>query len=300
MSYKPPYKQFHNVADRQVNPIKKEIINLIEGIRSKANFKKIEAEIEKHGINYLENVIDWNHIDDEINMILTGVLTQCVENSGNLATKYFPKQIKKAGPKIGFEGIKVEFEFNTNNPRIKEHIKNRVAEMRLTMTNGGAGVIEKAIKLNLNRGYNAKQIARMIRPSIGLTERQSTAVMNLANKLYGEGIAEHKIQTQLDRYANKLLNYRAENIARTETMTAMNCGQSEMWRQAGEMGLFEYKKATKTWDVVPDDALCEFCDIMDGQEVGLEEEFDGGDMDNVFEPPLHNSCRCMQIINFND
>jgi hypothetical protein len=70
-------------------------------------------------------------------------------------------------------------------------------------------------------------------------------------------------------------------------MTAINYGQAEVWEQASEEGLFDKQKATKVWVTVPDDLLCPFCAEMEGQEVGIDDMFDGGDLGDVENPPLH-------------
>lgn len=84
---------------------------------------------------------------------------------------------------------------------------------------------------------------------------------------------------------------RAELIARTETATAANEGLMALWDQAVTNG---YLKPTskKEWIVTPDDKLCPICEPLDGEQVGLDEEFDvdGELMDG---PPAHPNCRCV-------
>lgn len=79
---------------------------------------------------------------------------------------------------------------------------------------------------------------------------------------------------------------RADKIARTETMRAVNAGQSEAWEAALDEGYLD-EGAMKVWIVTPDDRLCPECEAMDGETVPVDEEFDGGD------PPRHPNCRCV-------
>lgn len=83
---------------------------------------------------------------------------------------------------------------------------------------------------------------------------------------------------------------RADMIARTETMTAANEGNREAWDQALEAGLLP-EDAKKVWIATSD--ACPECDELDGEEVGLNEDYssDGGD-----GPPLHPNCRCTEGI----
>lgn len=80
---------------------------------------------------------------------------------------------------------------------------------------------------------------------------------------------------------------RAELIAQTETMAAANAGQQEAWAQAVDSGLLNGDEQQE-WIVSDDDAACDDCSDLDGETVGLDEEFsDGSD-----GPPAHPNCRC--------
>ena len=83
---------------------------------------------------------------------------------------------------------------------------------------------------------------------------------------------------------------RAELIALTESMAAANEGNREAWDQAVEEGLLP-EDAKKVW-IAAEDA-CDDCAELDGEEVGLDEDYpgDGGD-----GPPLHPRCRCSEGI----
>jgi SPP1 gp7 family putative phage head morphogenesis protein len=83
---------------------------------------------------------------------------------------------------------------------------------------------------------------------------------------------------------------RADLIARTETMQAANDGQLDAWDQAQEAGLLTGDEK-KEWITTPDDRICPICDDMDGEQVGLDEEFDV-DGDSLDGPPAHPNCRC--------
>ncbi len=77
---------------------------------------------------------------------------------------------------------------------------------------------------------------------------------------------------------------RADVIARTEVMDAANEGLAQGWAQAQEAGLLS-EDAQKEW--IATSGCCDDCDELDGERVGLDEDFSGGD-----DPPLHPNCRC--------
>ena len=73
---------------------------------------------------------------------------------------------------------------------------------------------------------------------------------------------------------------RAEVIARTETARADVEGNLAGYRASGLV-------AAKQWLTAPD--CCDLCQELDGEQVGLDEQFpDGGGSG----PPLHPQCRC--------
>ena len=121
---------------------------------------------------------------------------------------------------------------------------------------------------------------------MGLTERQSLAVDNLRMNLLEQEVHPKIIDKNVNQYADRLLNYRADMISRTETLRAANEGTMGLWDQLVEQGVIDSQTAQKKFIVTPDDKLCDFCADYDGVTVGLDEEFDDGD------PPLHPNCRC--------
>ena len=73
---------------------------------------------------------------------------------------------------------------------------------------------------------------------------------------------------------------RAEMIARTETQFASLEGNRIGWRASGVVG-------SRRWMTSQEDP-CEDCKSMDGEEVGVDEEFEGGDA------PRHPRCECAE------
>jgi SPP1 gp7 family putative phage head morphogenesis protein len=127
-------------------------------------------------------------------------------------------------------------------------------------------------------GVPVRDAARLIRPLIGLTQKQADAVFT---RWLQKGDAA------AGRYAAQLLRHRAQTIARTETIRASVDGQLAIWKAAQAQGLLP-NHARKRWIVTPDDRLCPRCAPLQGVEVQLHQTFPGG----VSGPPLHPNCRC--------
>ena len=102
-------------------------------------------------------------------------------------------------------------------------------------------------------------------------------------------------------FGDEAAGYRADTIARSESVRARRGGANESWRQS------EIVEA-KFWQVIPAaEWPCEFCEAMDGTMIGLDEEYwplngemevDGHvlrfDYEAVKFPPLHPRCRCTE------
>jgi hypothetical protein len=114
----------------------------------------------------------------------------------------------------------------------------------------------------------------------------------------GKPLTPAQIDKMVDAYARKYRKYRAETIARTESMRALNIGMQEAWRQA----VWEHKVVEglvrRYWKVAHDERTCSVCmpvPDMNKQGVGLAVPFSTPN-GAVFLPPLHPDCRCHLFI----
>lgn len=120
----------------------------------------------------------------------------------------------------------------------------------------------------------------------------------------GESFAE--LSTRVENVFGALAGYRAERIARTETISASTYAAIEAWDQSGVVN-------GKEWFTAEDERVCPFCSAMDGQVLDLRRSYfakgdeitveaEGGKastmkvgFDDVQGPPLHVSCRCVLV-----
>jgi SPP1 gp7 family putative phage head morphogenesis protein len=187
-----------------------------------------------------------------------------------------------------------------------------IRQISSNTADGIRAVILDAFK---NGGHPYEQ-ARIIRTMIGLTTNQAQAVRNYRLSLMSTGTANQTLNRALrdarfdptirratnngvsltpkqvdamtTRYSERYLKYRAEAIARTESVRASNKGQRESWRQAVKQGLLS-RDQKREWEISGDDRTCPECEALDGRVVGLDEEFEPG----VLDPPdPHTTCRC--------
>ena len=89
----------------------------------------------------------------------------------------------------------------------------------------------------------------------------------------GTPLDADSITRMTGRYSDRLLKYRGDVIARTESLQALNAGQNESFRQAIDSGMTTADATTKEWDSAGDGRVRDSHASMDGQTVGMEEAF---------------------------
>jgi hypothetical protein len=185
----------------------------------------------------------------------------------------------------------LQLRFDVVNPRALT-AAGRGARLVREVTESTRQGIQATIVRSIRDGIPPAEAARILRPTIGLTDRQAMAVMNYRFSLLEEGASADTVARAAERYAAQLLRKRSETIARTETIRAGREGRDETWRQARAEGLLP-DTARRRWVVTDDDRLCPACEPLGGVEVGLDEAFPRGGGDG---PPLHPNCRCTTVL----
>lgn len=122
-------------------------------------------------------------------------------------------------------------------------------------------------------GIGTSAMSRIIRDSVGLLPSHADAAGRYARTLLSQRIPTPEVARLTAIYQNRLRSYRAENIARTETMAAAHAGQLEAFLQMANQGSIDRNRARLVWVVTEDDRLCPWCAPMDGQEIELGQMF---------------------------
>jgi hypothetical protein len=139
-----------------------------------------------------------------------------------------------------------------------------------------------------------------IKSLVGLTERHAAAVWKYRAAQIDAGKPMDLVTRKVERYADRLKRVRAENIARTETATAIGKGREEAWDQFVEEGNALASEMQRTWITAVDEKVCDLCAPMNGQQRGIHESFTDGDGNQIDEVPAHSSCRCDILYDFKE
>lgn len=196
------------------------------------------------------------------------------------------------------------FEFNTQTPGILSWISERGAEFVTASTQEQKDAIAALLTKKMKDSHTVDELARLIRPCIGLTEGQAKANARYYDNIVANLRKEHprmkpdsirkKALDAAQKYAERQHRERAMTIAQTESAFAYNKGADEGIRQAQAEGYLGTMK--KRWSTSGDDAVCELCASLEGMEVDMDADFDiKGKL--LFRgqhmlPPAHPRCAC--------
>lgn len=139
-----------------------------------------------------------------------------------------------------------------------------------------------------------------IKSLVGLTEKHAEAVWKYRAAQIDAGKPMDLVTRKVERYADRLKSVRAENIARTETATAIGKGREDAWDQFIDDGNALASEMQRTWITSVDEKVCELCAPMNGQQRGIHEPFTDGDGNQIDEVPAHNECRCDILYDFKE
>lgn len=150
-------------------------------------------------------------------------------------------------------------------------------------------VMSESLKKRLDK-YNLKLAGT-------ITDTTLEAIKNIVAEGIEDGTGTDAVAAEIGKYFEESQKYRADRIARSETILASNSATEEAWTQSGVV-------ESKEWYTSKDERVCAYCDDMDGTTIDLSEkffrkgdEFNGLKLDyrSIGEPPLHTQCRCVLL-----
>lgn len=232
--------------------------------------------------------------------ITSTLLDQWMQDYNKFVVKHLQPAWQKAMDAAveSLEAKYPEWHFDPYADGVRDWTTQRSADFVTSVTNtqiqGIRAVVQKAAVLE---DMNVDQLARAIRPMVGLYHQQAVANLNYYNTLIDSGMAPKKALDLSTRYAARQHRYRGYLIARTELAFAYNQGSYEGTKQAQEAGYMG--QVEKVWCTADDERVCSVCGGLDGKRVGMDDDFDFDTKLAVPTnptirkvPPAHPSCRC--------
>lgn len=188
--------------------------------------------------------------------------------------------------------------------RYAEWIRQRSGDLIVDITEAQRRAINTVIfRHTVTEPLGPEELSRLIRPLIGLTERQAGTADRFYMELRADGVPEREARRRTQDRIATIRRRRARNIARTETAYAYNFGQFEAMREANQQQIFGAGVAIKKrWWAQQDERTCPWCEPLHDTVIGLEETFPGRTkrVPSTYVPPAHPQCRCLILYEYVD
>lgn len=236
----------------------------------------------------------------------------------------------------------VEFDFDALPQSTQDALDDYDYSLIREVTDDVLASIGTAMTAGIQQGLPPYQMAKQIRDNIGLTDSQQQAVANYRNLLENgsadalqralrdesyDGVVEAMIQSQgvsplaasmvddlVSRYQDRYVDYRADTIARYESLSITNQGASDAVQDGVDSGALDPSTIRTRWMIAKDELVCPSCRSIveiqpDGVPFGTPFQWwtapkgkrgvaHGG---SVMLAPLHPLCRCtttFRIVSF--
>ena len=235
------------------------------------SYDEIAALIES---GQLDALIDWQERwAGVVNQTLAPMWLKAIEEASRKATK----------------GMTV---LSDSNDYVKAWVSSHGGELITLLSDESRKAISNILLRGQGLRMAPRDIAKDIRPLIGLTDRQAQANVKYKDRVYQKyldnGLSEAKARERSEaaalKYAGKQHRYRAESIVLTENAFAYNRGAHMGVSQSiadGYMGRCEM-----VWTTAGTNRVCGRCMELKDTVVGYT------DQSGVTIPPLHPRCRC--------
>jgi len=173
---------------------------------------------------------------------------------------------------------------------MKRYLDTQTAKRIKAIDDASRQTVSRIIADALKTGRHPYNTAASIKETVGLTDPMARAVSKYRLGLEAKGeLPQPTIDKLVSGYSDRLLDARAETIARTETMNAINGARQALRTELMEDGVLPPNQ-THTWRTARDERVCTICGPLDGMSIPVGESFPDADTD---APPGHPNCRCI-------
>lgn len=231
--------------------------------------------------------------------LMNDYLEEWREDYSRFVTKYLLPEWEKAMAEAAkdLHAAYPDWKYNPAAEGVSEWMEARAAEfvtsVSETQIEGLRAVIRHAATLHT---MSVDELARAIRPMVGLYAAQSMANIRYYEKLIENGVSPRRARDLSIRYGARQHRYRGYLISRTELAFGYNKGMYQGVKQAQKDGYIGETK--KVWCTALDERVCSVCGALEGKEVSMDDEFgfytklqyDNPGIKRT--PPAHPHCRC--------
>lgn len=281
-----PWRAIHAAADGHTKPLINQIVRATDRTKDELTMRQLLDALYAKNPTLAEEAVPWEVFRTQLTAAIEPTMLETLNQAGEDMIPTLPSRYQ-------------DIVFTASTPRALSWATTRAAELVTEITFESRTAIREAIQRAATSGLGVDRTAAEVKQLVGLTRRQANAVSKFKARLLESGQSYDTATRRAQTYSERLLRYRAENIARTELMKAANQGHLEMLYQGADQGILPPNSFVRYWILTPDDRLCPYCAEMKGTEIQLGQSFvtPGG---NIEGPPLHPQCRCTTGVRFID
>lgn len=307
-------KRLESLLDQQEAAIRDAFLAFIEQATSDRVIAEVTAKLEQGDFNAALQIAD-AYVAQMAVVLPTAFQAVGAATAAELAT---------AAP-----DVLVSLHFDPTHPRAAEIMRSRKLEMIQEFGEEQRLAARQAMEQAYMQGTGTSGMARAFRDSVGLTRYQERAVQRYADALRrgsrealdrslrdrrfdrtvrnaierDKPLTEEQIAKMVDRYRQRYRAYRAEVIARTESVRVMSEAREEATQQAIEQIGGDRKDVKRTWRTTGDGRTRDSHRAMSGQERGMDEPFRSGAGNALRYPgdanaPLSDSAQCRCVLTY--
>ncbi len=258
-----PDNKYKFIASRYGGRIETALLKAWAEIRSVVKQKELTELISNFGVDGVYTYLSGLNIEGIIDQNITDELNAAITESGRLNHTLLPK---------GAVTDSV-FRFNMLSYQASNYVQNYELNLIREISNKTREAIRQSINADVLAGNNPISTARNFRNTIGLTPKQEQAVRNFRNMLEegdsqtlkrklrdkrfdptikrsidtGKPMSQTKVDAMVKRYRERYIKYRAETIARTESLRSISVGQYISTLQAVEEDSVDTDKLRRIW-----------------------------------------------------
>jgi hypothetical protein len=254
---------FLRAAEGMEPKIARAFIQAIETIRLRVPAEQIALLLERRDYTTLENAFAGHFTSTEWQPY--GQAIQQAVIAGTKATSETQGIVN---------GAQEDFEIRVGlNPRLEQFALTMTSTRIREIDQTTRDTIRQVIQSGTTAGDDPFAIARRIRGSIGLTQRQEAAVNNYERMLRAldpavlerklrdrrsdptvaraisndKALTDAQVRSLVDRYRDRYIKYRANVIGRTESIRAVQGAQWELFQDMINKGQIDARQVRRTW-----------------------------------------------------
>ena len=248
------------ISDEYEPRVKEAVMAALVALQSRVTVQVITQTLETLGVEGVVGLLQ--NFKDDLGPVINE-LDLAIRESGISTVKMIPKAAL-TNPSFQFD-------------MFSEHTANYIRQYRLNLINQITEETRNAVRQSVLEGFqlgvNPRKTARQIKDSLGLTPYQERAVRNyrkaleeldknaldraLRDKRFDRSfiaamrnskpLTPDQIDRMVQRYRERYIAYRAEVIARTESMRAVSVGNRAAMQQMLSSGAVDIDKVRRQW-----------------------------------------------------